>query len=49
MTFIHICNEIQHAARDWKPTVINLIILSRACQDEKNIRVNLIHINIIYF
>jgi len=60
MTFIQICNEnalnisytrtgdIQHAARDLKPTVINLITLSRACQDETNVREHFIHMNIIY-
>lgn len=60
MTFVQICDEnalkmsytrtgeIQHAARDLKPTVINLVILSRARQDETNIRENMIHINIIY-
>lgn len=39
--------EIQLAARDLKPAVINLIITSRACQDEINIKENLIHINVI--
>lgn len=40
--------EIQLAARALKPAVINLIIISRACQDETNIRENLMHINAIY-
>lgn len=60
MTFIQIYNEnaqkmtcsregeIQLAARDLKPALINLIIVSRACQNETNIRENLIHINVIY-
>lgn len=39
--------EIQLAARDLKPAVINLLIISRACQDETNIRENLIHIDVV--
>lgn len=46
-TFVQVCSEnvlkiscagtgeIQHAARDLKSTVINLIALSRTCQDDQ--------------
>lgn len=40
--------EVQHAARDLKPPVINLIILSSACQDGITLRDNLMHVDIIY-
>lgn len=39
--------EIELGARDLKPAMINLIISSRACQDETNIRENLLHISVV--